>query len=414
MKPKPAYLLIDFNASRRYSHHWTYLLKYKNFLNDINVRSEIWVPKNADLEIVNDLGSNCKPILRSNVYGFQKNQKYFSWLYDKIIEKLFMILKFLKFKFFLELIKFLISSFYTYKPYFKIKSICSSGKELVIIFPTLDSVGFRLVEKCLVNNLKIKRVCLRLGTGYKDIFKVEDLEKRLANLIISYSDLEISVGYETFPHKEVLEEFGIPSSNLFWAPAPPTRNKIKKSNYNKVFTLGFLGVARPNKGFTDIPLHIRILISKNIKFQALVQEAVYPWKEYISAKTELESLNLFVKIIPANITHEMFESLFSTIDVLVLPYNLSNYSIAGSGLLFTAADFGIPTFSKKGVAFQWDIESYSIGMCYSQIEDFALKIGAMLDTQSKVKFDFERYNLDRHIAINQFLGLNIYKSNANI
>jgi hypothetical protein len=193
----------------------------------------------------------------------------------------------------------------------------------------------------------------------------------------------------------------MPAEKLFWAPAPPTSMFIGERKKQKMLTLGFLGVARPNKGFTEIPNLLKFLRAQNISFQAFVQKAIYPWSGYLEAMQEIED---FATILPANISQDQLDDVFKKIDILVLPYNIDNYKIAGSGLLFAAADLNVPTFTKKGVAFEWDINKYCIGSIFEDDVDFVVQIKDFL--YQRKQYNFTDYNSDRYLSVVDFLGLN--------
>ena len=77
---KKIWIILDFNASKRYSHHWVYLDKYKKFVENMRIEDdiEVWIPKCADSDIKNKLGNTCRKILRH----LGKNQHlYFFILY---------------------------------------------------------------------------------------------------------------------------------------------------------------------------------------------------------------------------------------------------------------------------------------------------------------------------------------------
>jgi hypothetical protein len=267
----------------------------------------------------------------------------------------------------------------------------------------MDSLAFRLVERCLNQGVKIKKICFRLGPNYKDNFKVIDIENRLEELIAKFPDCDITLGYETVTHKKILLDNGLKSDYLYWTPAPPAKKYVKNKIDSQVLTLGFLGVARPSKGFVEIPELLKSLIYNQISFKAIAQEAIYPWAEYRNTVRELVNFSGTVTILPANISEQELESVFKTIDVLILPYNIDVYKLAGSGLLFAAADLNIPILTKKGVAFEWDIKEYSLGFVYENPEDFAEKISHLLT--DKNNYGFELYNSDRHLAIKAFLSI---------
>lgn len=397
------YLILDFNASKRYSHHWSYVKKYKTILENLKKPYEIWIPKNSHPEVLLSLGNNCKTFLRSNVYGFGRKESFYEWLVVKTIDLFLKRCKDLINDNKLETIKEYISKLYTNAPYKRIKAISNSQVAINLVFPTLDSIAFRLVERCLRRGIPIEKVSFRLGSGYKDNFKVDDIEIRLRKLITNFPECDIKLGYETFTHKQSLLNLGLDSTCLFWAPAPSyTKDAASKKDLHK-FTLGFLGVARPNKGFVEIPKLLRSLIVNNIPFTAITQEAMYPWSEYVNTIQELKNFSRVLTILPANISEQEFENVFKSIDVLVLPYNTEDYYLAGSGLLFDAADLHIPTITKKGVAFEWDITEYSLGFTYTNSEDFISIIKHFLSNENN--FKFKKYNSDRNLAIAAFLGI---------
>jgi hypothetical protein len=407
------YLILEFNASKRYSHHWSYVDKYRKFLENLNEPYEIWIPKNAQADILSSLGENCKTVLKSNVYGFERNENFYQWFVVKIID-LFLSQckdKISSQKF--EILKKYFSNLYTYAPYKRIKSMSNSHVAIRLVFPTTDSISFRLVERCLKQGIPIEKICFRLGSGYKDNFKVDNIEKKLHDLIAEFPECSIVLGYETHTHMQELLDKGLKSNNLFWTPAPPSNKSIEYKKLSRVPILGFLGVARPNKGFIEIPKLIGSLISYNIAFKAIAQEAIYPWNEYKNSILELEHFSEFLTILPANISEQELEDLFKSIDILVLPYSNKDYKLAGSGLLFTAADFRIPTLTKKGVAFEWDINEYSIGFTYENSEDFVSKIKYIVN--QKNDYGFELYNADRNLAIKKFLEVkNVSNHKSNI
>ena len=400
---KYKFIIIDFNATRRYSHHWSYVSKYKKFLEDFSEPYEIWIPKNAHADISFGLGKNFQTFLRSNVYGFEKQENIIRWATVKVLDLLLLRFKYLVNSEKFEILKRLFSHFYTTAPYQRIKSVSKSGVDLNLVFPTMDSLAFRLVERCLKQGIPIKRICLRLGSGYKDNFKIDKIEERLNKLIREFPECNIALGYETIPHKQILLSYGLNSDSLFWTPAPPSKQYIESKKDSRVLTLGFLGVARPNKGFVEIPELVRSLTSHSISFQVIVQEAIYPWSEYINAIQQLNELSANITILPANISEQKLVDQFNIIDVLVLPYNTDDYKLAGSGLLFTAADLNIPTLTKKGVAFEWDVTEYLLGFTYTNSKDFISNIKYIIN--DTVKYGFDSYNTDRYLAIKEFLGI---------
>jgi hypothetical protein len=400
------FILIDFNASKRYSHHWTYLDAYRVFLESYNLKYEIWIPENSDKEILDDLGKNVKNILRSISYGFERNENFKSWLMVKSIAWIFKFLKVMVSNHFLEKIKNLICVIY-FLPIYKRLHKLDNGRNIInLVFPTADSLSLRLSRYCLKKEIQIESIAIRaIGVKFKDIFKINDSEIFYKNLIKDFPNCDVRIGYETTVYKIELLKSGIKPSSICWAPIPSfSISKLVKGNDRK-YTLGFLGTARPNKGFENIPLLVEALSESETYFIAQVQKAVYPWPEYLYALEKLEQMSSFVEVLPENISYSSLQKLMSNIDVLILPYNVIDYQVAGSGLLFMAADYGVPVLATKGVAFEWDICEYSLGMVFQGLNEFNQKIRILME--SKNVYDFQRYNSDRNSAIKEFLRINL-------
>jgi glycosyltransferase involved in cell wall biosynthesis len=235
-------------------------------------------------------------------------------------------------------LKKIVSKIYTQKPLQLIRQLQDSGEEINLVFPTADSLAVRLAGRCLRSGIKVKRICFRLSSSHKDTFRVEEIENHLKALIRMYPSSHISIGFETIPHKKNLIDFGFEESNLYWTPAPPETELVATKVAKKPLQIGFLGAARPNKGFAEIPRLIRSLVLSGVVFKAYVQQAVYPWPNYIHALNELEGHPEHVSILAANLSETELDKILGEIDVLVLPYSPEDYKLAGSGLLFEASD----------------------------------------------------------------------------
>lgn len=396
------YLLLDFNASKRFSHHWDYMDKYKTFLEKANIRYEIWIPKNADSEIFMSLGVKTRGVLRSNVYGYEREHNFSQWIIEKLINFILINLVRKLPGYFAEIFKHYFSFFYIYRPYKEIKKMQKRYGKITLVFPTTDSLAIRLLDLCLSKRISIDGASLRtIGVESKDGFSIKKVENKYAELIYNYPKCKVILGFETIPYMNILIENGIPENRIAWAPVPHNHNSYSPKSNNQVFTIGFLGTARPNKGFESIPDLIKTLTSKGIQFRALVQKAVYPWQSYTKALDTL--LNTFsnVEIIPANLSDHQFQKIFSSIDLSVLPYKVENYIVAGSGLLFTAADLHIPTLAKSGVAFSWDISEYNLGFLYTNTGEFVKSIERCMKKLDS--FEFSRYNSDRNKHFANFI-----------
>lgn len=396
------YVVLDFNASKHYSHHWAYVKNYQEFIDKNNSTCEVWVPVNTDAEILRNLGTSCFPILTSNIYGYEKLDNRIRWALDKVINLL--LNKFNSISRIKELLSSIVSYFYFRKAVNRTKRLISNGHELHFIFPTTDSLCIRFLDFCLKNDFKIAKVSLRLiGVKFKDTLKVDSVEEKLLTFIRQNTKVNFRLGYETKVYGEVLRSSQIPEENLYWAPVSSLPNRKTLKTPSDRMHLGFLGTARPNKGIDKIPEILIALKNNKLDFIATVQEAKFPWPEYTET---IKSLNKFpenVRLLSAALSDSDFINEFSSIDFLILPYSPEDYKIAGSGLLFTAADFKIPIFATKGVGFEWDILNFSLGCAFENTNQLVLQLKETLNNSQL--FGFDRYNKARNLAISDFLDM---------
>ncbi len=396
------YVVIDFNASKHYSHHWAYIKNYQEFIKNNQYEYEVWVPVNASTEIISNLGALCFPILTSNIYGYEKHENRIRWTFDKVLS--FLLNKFNLISRLRSPLSSIVSYFYFKKAVNRTNQLINNGYKLHFIFPTTDSLCIRFLHFCLKNNFDVATVSLRLiGVKFKDNLKVDDVEQKLLTFIRQANKVKFRLGYETKIYGEVLKNSQIPEENLYWAPVSSLPNRKSIETVENRIHLGFLGTARPNKGIDKIPEILRSLINHKIDFIATVQEAKFPWPEYNETIKLLNGFPEKVRILPAALSESDFINEFSSIDFLILPYNPDDYKIAGSGLLFTAADFKIPIFATKGVGFEWDILNFSLGSTFENINQLVLQLKEY--RKNSYLFGFDRYNSARNLALSDFLDM---------
>jgi hypothetical protein len=407
----PIYILIDFSCGRFYTHHSSYLKDYACFIESFGLPTEIWVNDSADKEMISDLSNyTVRPILKSNMYGMQRRQNLSRFAIQKFLNIFFkLLLKIKTPKIIIELLKIYCSNIYLRSTVKEIKFLESCEREIVLIFPTLDALGLRLIKNLSRKDYnKIVRICARVtGAEKRGIFAVSESEKTLV-AIKNTSNFALNLGYEVEIYKEkfIGREFLPPY--LHWAPMPAIEriswSKVKRSNSDEKLNLGFLGSARSGKGFENIPVVLEMLRRENLKFHAFIQKPIFEWKNSENViKTLNDTYKSDVTWIAGGVSRERIDQIICDLDLLFLPYDSEQYRYAGSGLLFIASDYLIPVITSNQVAFAWDVINFQIGLTYENFES----VISELSNFNKETFTrhLKTYNSQRNIANQNFLGL---------
>ena len=108
-----------------------------------------------------------------------------------------------------------------------------------------------------------------------------------------------------------------------------------------------------------------------------------------------------IRFVDSGISKDSLDQTISLVDLVVLPYKLENYQLAGSGILFLAADFKVPIAATKNLAFSWDIEVFNLGFLFEDANDFSSKIKSFLG--NSFGLNLEHYNINRREANSKFL-----------
>ena len=397
------YILFDFSCGRFYTHHSSYLKDYNDFLIANNRQTYIWVNTSADNEVLDIFSGNVKAILRSNLYSHTSKDNLRLFLIDYMVN--------LSERFKLSgLAKFMFQQYYMRSAVKEFKKLSQKQLPINIIAPTLDGLGLRFVVKIMNRyHSKVSLVSIRVtGAERRSIFGAPNSLEILKKLSQQYPN-KIHFGFEVKALETIMKNEKIPSKNIFWAPMPHIlrNNDISTNEPIKVVSeirLGFLGSGRPNKGFDRIPDILDGLIDKKISFKAFIQLPKFKWHDFEDTlnyltKNHSQSI-IFMKSGASKLD---LDKAISGMDLIVLPYRLENYKIAGSGILFLACDFGIPIAATKDLAFSWDIEQYQIGFSFMDTIEFADKI-LNLDTVS-LKSKIDIYNESRNQANREFLRM---------
>jgi glycosyltransferase involved in cell wall biosynthesis len=236
------------------------------------------------------------------------------------------------------------------------------------------------------------------GGETRGVFETTDLNSLIKQIAAGVSDLRI--GWETHSMRDKLIESGIQPEKLYWSPIPTTSKPSHRLIEPKRMTLGFLGSARRNKGFSSIP-HISELLS-DLDIDFLVQEANFEWDDYSTSMDELHRLGDRIEFVPGAASNGDLKQSMSGCSVLVLPYEVDSYRFAGSGIMYQAANLGIPIFCTEGVGFDWDVKSFGIGSTFCALEELR---SLVTNFDSTVYFqNIVKYNHARNLACSEFLG----------
>jgi glycosyltransferase involved in cell wall biosynthesis len=200
---------------------------------------------------------------------------------------------------------------------------------------------------------------------------------------------------------------GFDSKKLFWAPPPSIpKEATQRFDYDgdKRITIGFLGNARPNKGFEEIPELLESLVEEDVQYKAIIQRAKFPWLKYRKALEKMEQFKHSIILISPDQKEQDLEAIMRKVDICVLPYNPVFYKLQSSAIVYRAADLGIPVIAKKGVAFADEILKYGIGEVYESASEFPFAVKNVL---SELKVcAISEYNRKRTNAAEFFLGMN--------
>jgi glycosyltransferase involved in cell wall biosynthesis len=236
-----------------------------------------------------------------------------------------------------------------------------------------------------------------IGAESRGILGTSDLVPSINRIADQISDLR--VGWEVDSMKSRMIEFGVDPERLYWAPIPSSFKPVPKPNSPKRITLGFLGSARRNKGFSSIPNIAYSLNHSEIKL--FVQQANFAWDGYSETLQELLGQGDRISFLPGAASNEELRLALSECSVLVLPYLADSYRFAGSGIMYQAANLGIPIICTEGVGFDWDVKNFGIGSTFRTLEDLHELI-INFDSFSYFQNIIE-YNCARNLACTEFL-----------
>lgn len=400
--PNEIFVLFDFSCGRFYTHHSGYLRDYSDFLVARNKQPIIWVNTSADRSTLELFDGNVKAILRSNSYSHDRRDNLNKFTID------FLVNKSAKLKI-AGIIRFLFLPYYLRSAVREFKTLVKLQLPIKLVIPTLDGLALRFIKKILSSySGEVSLIAIRLTAAERrGIFGYDNAPEILRQLTLAHPD-KIRIGFEVKALEAILIDHEISRKNIFWAPIPfiSRKNRIISTQFasTQPIKLGFLGSARPNKGFDSIPDLLNELESNEINFNAFIQLPNFEWDGYENTLNRLnEQHSKSIKFIPSGIDKSLLNQIIGMMDLIILPYKLDTYKISGSGILFIACDYGVPLAATKNLAFTWDIEQFETGFSFANLSEFSSKI--KLFNSSRYRSNISIYNEARVQSNLVFLNL---------
>jgi glycosyltransferase involved in cell wall biosynthesis len=404
---KPLVVIADFSCSRAYTHHLSYIRAYAEFIKNLGIEVQVWVNRSADKTVLEQLNQfNVLPILNSPDYGYEFKANPLMYALNRVASSFVKVSSTYFTDKFVESIRQKVAQLYFHRANQEIENLLSRNIKTILIFPSMDGIGLRFLGSCVTKKYSIHSYVARtLNIESRGVLGISDpLAKYLE---ISRND-NFYIGYET---DIIRNDFSlhISESNLVWAPIPPRdlqrANEVFAKKKNSTLTLGFIGSARKNKGFDSIPQILNMLRTSKIDFKAIIQLANFEWDEYPVTYELLSVYKSQIEFLDGGCSENQILDALNQIDFLVMPYSVESYKKSGSGILFQAADLGIPILATDGVGFDWDLKKYSIGITFKTF----VELINTLKTLENYPQDFEKalkyYNREREIATKNLLEL---------
>ena len=145
--------------------------------------------------------------------------------------------------------------------------------------------------------------------------------------------------------------------------------------------LGFLGGARADKGYAELPeiahqLYARFGLAVRCHIQTMA-----PHEPYYS-RSDNNSLARWpnVHLLPTTMSDEQLIRAIQECHALVLPYSIGTYEWRGSAMLFDALSMGIPVMGRRGTAFGESIDSFGLGYTFQHPSEFVTHVGSFIET----------------------------------
>ena len=404
-KPTPKFIVLDFNCSNEFTHHWSSVVCYAGILNRYGKQTEVWLPRNASEHIVKRISNYALVIrfLRSPQYSRASLiNDTFGFLLGKLIQKIFGNKNQSNFK---NCIRRFVVGIYTFKVLSKLREEIIKQKS-ILIFPTLDFLGFQVVKRLLKEKSDVQIHIRRIGLEQRHPLAQGDEFKELMELLNTSQIKNIRLGIPTENlFQEVQKSCKFPD-RIYWSPLPPDphpKSRRDLDSPNKI-VIGFPGSARENKGYDQIEKIAEQLKFEGVDFSIFIQQANFPWRGYEASRAELKKVagSGLIELEPV-LSVADYESLFEFYDAIFLPYKATEYADADSGILYQAADWEVPIACFSGLGFSNEAFRYGIGLDLEESPSLKMMLEQMQSRE--MKENIRKYNQVREAAIINFLEL---------
>ena len=397
-------ILLDFNCSNEYTHHWSSLVAYAAFLRRYQMPTEVWLPRNTSSVIVSRIPSGIKvrKTLKSSQYS---RVAISSDPLGFIAEKLVRCFTLINRQIILEVFRRRLIRMYILPAFNELKKEISRH-EITIIFPTLDFMGLQLI-KLLLNKYPTLQICVRrMGSEEKHPLASGGEFDSLLKLVESKQFINLKLGIPTEQLFQKIRQTSDYPERVFWSPLPPDErfnNALELTNSGPV-NIGFPGTVKERKGYDRIAEIATHLINEGLDFKIYVQTALFPWDSYHSSRKNLINAagSRLVELDPV-IDVFSYEELFAKYDLIILPYDKESYANADSGVLYEATDFGIPVACFDDLGFSSEAFKYGIGINLEKVRSFKILFQEIKSETMRSKI--RSYNGLRELAIVEFLNL---------
>ena len=396
------YIIMDFNCTHRSTHHWSSMAMYGNFVKQKGAEFEFWVPKYIDREIEKELFSIAKGLkfLISPQYS-ATNFKQFPVAYlVATIAKIYT--KSLANKPVIgNLVKKLVTLYCIMPAFIKIARM-SRESGLHVVFPTLDYMGIQLlglIEKHLSGvTIHVRRI----GSETRSPFSSGEEFSHLIKLVDSAVRNTIVMGIPTLGLLDKIKQQCANPDRIYWSPLPPKLNRTPRRRVSaNVLNIGFPGTAKESKGYSKIPEILTNLTHEGMSVNVFLQKALYPWNEYSEIRSKIFSSKHTIHELDSVLSIDSYQSLLNQLDIIFLPYQSNSYLNADSGILYEAADLGIPILCGDKLGFSSEAFLNGIGFNIDGTETTQELILKALSAQTQLNID--EYNNKRGFALEDFL-----------